>query len=616
MNAPSLPPFRPLRMVEPRVSVTRRANGEIILENPYRLLPVPANVIEPFRIWAAAAPDRVWLAERPSPGAPWRICTYAEALDAIARIASGLLALSGGAPKPLMILSGNSINHALLSYGAILAGMPVAPLSRAYSLMSSDFARLDHCAELVEPGFVFADDGVLFEKALKRVAARGARIIHEKRAAPGADSIAFAQLLTHAPDAAEGAYARLSHDSVAKFLFTSGSTGMPKAVINTHRMMCTNAVMARSLLADPEGEEPSVSLSWLPWNHTFGGNAVLNGMTTSGGTLYLDGGLPQPGLFDETLRNLAEISPTSYSNVPAAYAMLIPALERDDALAATFFRKLRGLAYGGAALSQDLYDRIQKVAIRHCGERLSFSSGYGATETGPTIMNVHWPTARMGLLGLPLPGVAIKLVPQGGKMEVRAKGDCITPGYHKRPDLSAKAFDDEGFYSLGDAAKFVDPDDPAQGLVFDGRVAEDFKLETGTWVNAGRLRVQAIEAAGGLLQDALVAGLDRAYAAILGWPNLAACRAATGNDRLSFDEVVTHPQILSRIAAGLTAHNKVNPGSSTQIRRALLMVEPPSLDAGEITDKGYVNQSLSLARRKALVEKLYTDPPGNDVIAV
>ncbi|HRK71760.1 MAG TPA: AMP-binding protein, partial [Micropepsaceae bacterium] len=252
----------------------------------------------------------------------------------------------------------------------------------------------------------------------------------------------------------------------------------------------------------------------------------------------------------------------------------------------------------------------------HYGERLSFSSGYGATETGPTIMNVHWPTARMGLLGLPLPGVAIKLVPQGGKMEVRAKGDCITPGYHKRPDLSAKAFDDEGFYSLGDAAKFVDPDDPAQGLVFDGRVAEDFKLETGTWVNAGRLRVQAIEAAGGLLQDALVAGLDRAYAAILGWPNLAACRALAGNEALSFDEVVTHPQILSRIAAGLTAHNKVNPGSSTQIRRALLMVEPPSLDAGEITDKGYVNQSLSLARRKALVEKLYTDPPGNDVIAV
>ncbi len=616
MSTGNLPPFRPLRLVTPRVDVTRRANGEIILQNPYRLLPPPANLIEPFRHWAEVAPDRVWLAERTAPGGTWREITYAQALDAISRIASGLIALSdGGEPRPVMILSGNSINHALLNYGAILAGMPVAPLSRAYSLMSSDFARLDHCADLVDPGFVFADDGVVFEKAQKRVAARGARLIHEKRAAPGADSIAFAALAGHAPDRAEAAYKRLHFDAVAKYLFTSGSTGMPKAVINTHRMMCTNAVMGRSLLADPEGEEPPVSLSWLPWNHTFGGNAVLNGMTTSGGTLYLDSGLPQAGAFDETLRNLSEISPTSYSNVPAAYAMLIPELERNDALAQTFFRKLRGLAYGGAALSQDLYDRIQAVAIRHCGERLSFSSGYGATETGPTIMNVHWPTARMGLLGLPLPGVAIKLVPNGTKLEVRVKGDAVTPGYHKRADLTAKAFDAEGFYSLGDAAKFVDADDPAQGLVFDGRVAEDFKLETGTWVNAGRLRVQAIEAAGGLLQDALVAGLDKPYAAILGWPNLAACRAVSGIATLTADEAATHPAILSRLLAGLQSHNKVNPGSSTQIRRALLMAEPPSLDAGEITDKGYVNQSLSLARRMALVEKLYADPPGNDVIA-
>jgi len=359
-----------------------------------------------------------------------------------------------------------------------------------------------------------------------------------------------------------------------------------------------------------------VIINWLPWNHTFGGNSVLNGILSSGGTFYMDDGLPMPGMFEKTLRNLKEVSPTTYSNVPAAFGMLIPELEKDDELAKSLFKNLKSLSYGGAALSQDLYDRLQAVAIRLTGHRIPFLTGYGATETAPVVTSVHWATERMGLLGLPVPGVEVKLVPVGDKYEVRVRGENITPGYHKRDDLTKQAFDDEGFYSLGDAAKFVNPENPVEGLVFDGRVSEDFKLDTGTWVSAGRLRVQAVEASGGLIQDALVAGLDRAYVGILGFPNFAACRDLIGDQNAKPDDIIVNETVLKKIAEGFKRHNDGHPGSSTRIGRALLMAEGPSMDAGEITDKGYINQSTSLERRKALVEKLYADPPGNDVIVL
>ena len=615
MNA--LAPFRRGGNHPPRVEVERRPDGSILLRNPYPLVTPPENLIAPFRRWAAEAPDRIWLAERTGPGPGWRKVTYGEAHELISRIAEGLLARglghASGGHAPLMILSGNSIDHALMTYGAILAGCPVAPVSRSYSTQSSDFAKLRYVVDLVKPRAIYADDMPVYEKALAALDLTGIKLFHSRRP-HSAGSTAFADLVaTPSGAAAREAYDRLAFDDVAKFLFTSGSTGMPKAAINTHRMMCTNAAMLRSMLADPANEPPAVTLTWLPWNHSFGGNSVLNGTTSWGGTIYLDGGAPTLQGFAETLRNLREVSPTTYSNVPAAWAMLTPELERDPVLAATFFRDLKQLAYGGAALSQDLGDRIQAVAARTVGHRLPFSSGYGATETAPTICNVHWATERMGLIGLPLPGIVLKLVPVGAKLDVRVKGDCVTPGYFGRPDLTAKAFDEEGFYQLGDAAKFVDPDDPSKGLVFDGRVVEDFKLDTGTFVNAGRLRIQAIEAADGLIQDALVAGLDRSYAAILAWPNVAACRAFVGEE-LSVAEIVADQRILARIGEGLARHNADHPGSSTQIRRALLMTEPPSLDAGETTDKGYVNQSLSLERRADLVKRLYADPPGAEVV--
>lgn len=609
------PPFRNANYRERKLEIERRADGSILLRNTNPLLPVPENLIAPIRKWAVEAPDRLWLAMR----APtkdgvlgeWDRLTYAQANARITSIAEALLARGFNQQTPLMILSGNSIEHALMTYGAILAGVPAVPVSPAYSTMSSDFDKLKYVVGLIEPKMIFMQGAAPFTRALAALDLDGIELV----TVDGSAGTPYADLVATPPTAAvEQSYAGLNHDQVAKYLFTSGSTGMPKAVIMTTRMMCVNSIMPKSMTSTDEVANPPVLLNWLPWNHCFGGNAILNNLTVAGGTLYIDGGRPVPGAFAETVQNLREIAPTAYSTVPSAYTMLVDELEKDDALAVTFFSKLRSLAYGGAALSQDLYDRLQKVAIRLTGERIVFSSGYGATETAPTIMNVHWETERMGLLGLPLPGVEIKLAPVGLKMEVRVRGACITQGYYKNPEKTRDAYDEEGFYRLGDGARFVDDNNPIEGLVFDGRVAEDFKLSTGTWVSAGKLRVDALNAVGAILQDALVAGLDRTYIGLLGFPNLPACRAIAGDDKLSAEEIVTHPAVLERLASGLRAHNKSNPGSSTKVARALLMVEPPSVDGGELTDKGYINQAVALGRRADLVKKLYADPPGNDVV--
>ena len=612
----NLPPFRDARYVEPKVEVERRPDGSIVLRNPHPLRPTPANLIEPIRKWAAEAPDRIWLGKR-RPATEgfgdWDLLTYAEAHRKVNAIAQALLDRGLGQQAPVMILSGNSIEHALMTYGAILAGVPVAPVSPSYSTMSSDFEKLRYVVDLIEPKLIFMQESASFARGLAALNLDGVELV----TVDASRGTAFADLTDTTPGpAVEESYARLAPDMVAKYLFTSGSTGMPKAVITTQRMMCVNSVMPRSVTVEQDDDEPPVLLNWLPWNHCFGGNAILNNLLVAGGTLYIDGGRPVPGGFAETVANLREIAPTAYSNVPAAYTMLADELERDEALAKNFFSRLRTLAYGGAALSQDLYERIQRVAIAAVGERVAFSSGYGATETAPTICNVHWPTERMGLLGLPLPGIELKLAPVGQKMEVRVRGACITPGYYRNPEKTRDAYDEEGFYRLGDGARFVNPENPLEGLVFDGRVAEDFKLSTGTWVSAGKLRVDAVAASNGVLSDALIAGLDREYIGLLGFPNIPACRNIAGDQSLAAEDIVHHPAVLERLAEGIRAHNKGNPGSSTRVVRALLMVEPPSVDAGELTDKGYINQSVALGRRADLVERLYADPPGNDIVVV
>jgi feruloyl-CoA synthase len=347
-----------------------------------------------------------------------------------------------------------------------------------------------------------------------------------------------------------------------------------------------------------------------------GGNALFNPLLVEGGTLHIDDGRPVPGLIDETLRNLREISPTYYSNVPAGYGMLATALEQDDALARSFFRQLRLFGYGGATLPDDLYRRLQALAIRHTGERIVMVTGWGATETAPTATSTYWNTERVGLIGLPYPGVELKMVPVGSKYELRLRGPIVTPGYHRQPELTAKAFDEEGFYKIGDAGTFVDPDDPAQGLVFAGRVVEDFKLASGTFVHVGTLRVAAIAAATPVVQDALVAGQDRDYVALLAWPNLAACRLVCGRPDATPQEIVADPTVRARLCEGLRAMNARATGSSLRVGRALLMTEPPSVDGNEMTDKGYVNQRAGLDRRAALVERVYADPPADDVLVI
>jgi feruloyl-CoA synthase len=440
--------------------------------------------------------------------------------------------------------------------------------------------------------------------------------VHVARPCEGIKSIAFAELAaTKVTEAVEASISKITPDTVGKLLFTSGSTGMPKAVINTQQMMCANAAMMMQARPRDPNAPPSTYLDWMPWNHTMGGNALFNPVLTEGGTLYIDDGRPMPGLIDETLRNLREVSPTYYANVPAGYAALAAAMEKDDALCRGFFKNLGLMAYGGARLPDDLYDRMQALAVRATGERIVFYTGWGSTETGPTATGTYWDTERVGLIGLPFPGVELKMVPAGSKYELRLRGVNVTPGYFGRPDLTEAMFDEEGFYCIGDAGVFVDPEDPVQGIIFAGRVVEDFKLTTGTFVHVGSLRTDAIAAATPVVQDALVAGQDRPFVGLLAWPNLHACRQIVGDPEASYEDVVRHPQVLACLKRGLQAHNaSIEGASSLRIARAMLMTEPASIDGNELTDKGYINQRAGLDRRADLVERLYADRPGEDVI--
>ena len=608
-------PFRPVDFLPVNLDVQRRSDGSIILRNLNPMGDPAANTIDPLRDWARDEPDRLWLAERPAGktiAGQWVKLTYGEGWQKVSAIASHLIERGLGADAPLMILSGNSIEHALMNYAAMLSGAAVAPVSPAYSMMSGDFARLKHVVNVIHPKMIFVQDYRHFAKALDAVDLDGVEIVAVEGG--GNHATAFDDFLKPGDlDAVEARRQGLNWDNVAKFLFTSGSTGLPKAVITTHGMMCINMVMGKKLIVEKPEDPPHVAVSWLPWNHVFGGNAVLHTCLVNGAALYLDRGRPLPGQFDETILALKEIAPTSYSNVPIAFSMMAEALEKDDDMARLFFSRLRNLAYGGAALSPDLAERIQRIAVKITGERILFTSGYGATETAPTIMSVHWETDRIGLLGLPLPGVEIKLQPAGiqDKMEVCVRGACITPGYYKDEEKTRAAFDEEGFYHLGDAAKFVDPSDPAQGLIFDGRVAEDFKLASGTWVSAGNLRVNIVAASRGLLRDCVIAGLDRDYIGILGFPNFTALRKIAD---LADEELIAAAAIQAKMKSYFASYNKGNPGSSTRIARLLLLAAPPDANRGEITDKGYINQSAVLSARADEVARLYAEKPDGAVI--
>jgi feruloyl-CoA synthase len=567
-----------LKLAPARVELEKRADGTMVLRSPQKLGSYARCVTEWLVQWSDKAPERTFLAERHKDS--WKKLSYREAYGQVRRIAQALLERGLDAGKPVAILSDNGIDHALLALGAMHVGIPAAPISPAYSLMSKDFGKLKYIFDLVRPGLVYAADPQKFAPALEAV---------------GAKSTPVADLLETNPGSTqEREFSGVKPETIAKILFTSGSTGQPKGVINTHRMLCANQQMLAQAWPFVE-DRPPVVVDWLPWNHTFGGNHNFNMVLRNGGTLYIDGGKPVPGLVDTTARNLKEVAPTMYFNVPRGYDLLLPFLEKDAELRRNFFRNLDVLFYAAAALPQNLWERLRRLSD------VTMLSAWGSTETSPLATSVHWRIERAGVIGLPVAGCELKLVPQAGKLEVRVRGPNVMPGYYQRPDLTRDAFDEEGFYRIGDAVRLADAADPAAGIVFDGRVAEDFKLSTGTWVSVGAVRVRLIAAADPLIQDAIIAGHDRDEIGALVFLNPNAVKE------------LAPAEIKAKLSSALEKLAQEGGGSAATPKRLLVMTEPPSIDANEITDKGYMNQRAVLERRAALVEKLYSG--GAEVIS-
>ena len=613
--AASNAPLRPISFGDPAVNIERRDDGTIYLRPKMPLREYPHRLTDRLQHWAKAEPGRIFMAERDG-GPGWRQITYSELLISSRRIASALIARGLSAEKPVVILSGNSIDHALVAFGALYAGIPFCPVSPAYSLISKDYGKLGYVMKLLTPGLVFADDAAKFADALANVPAE-TEVAVSYGALPGREVILLADLMA-TPEHAhiDAAHDAIGPDTIAKFLLTSGSTGNPKAVINTQRMLCANQVMIRETMSFLK-DEPPVIVDWLPWNHTFGGNHNIGLTLFNGGSMYLDSGKPMPGGIEQTVRNLAEISPTVYFNVPKGYESLLPYLREDKALRAKFFHRLQAMFFAGAALSPFVWNSLDELGVQETGFRVPMLTGLGATETAPFFMSANPLTSRSGHVGLPVLGNDAKLVQTNGKLEVRAKGPNVTPGYWRQPELTAAAFDEEGFYKLGDAIKPADPDDFDAGFDFDGRIAEDFKLASGTWVSVGPLRARFIAACAPLVRDVVIAGINRDEISALVILDLDGCRLI--NPTLPIDDLAAtaaDPLIRDAFAERFTKFLATSTGSSTRIPRAILLDTPLSIDRGEVTDKGSINQRAVLDARAALIEALYSPTPPRQVITL
>ncbi len=609
-------PYRSVRLGDLTPIVETRADGSLLVRSAAPLGRYPRCITDALVRWAREAPDRTLFAWRR--GDDFVHLSYRDALALVRGVAQALIDRGLSEERPLAVLSGNSLEHLLLALAAQHAGVLYVPISPAYSLVSSDFSTLKHVLSRVSPGLVFASDA-RFGRAIDAAVDRDVEIVAQGETARigsrGATPFESLRGTTPAGDV-DRAHARVGPDTIAKILFTSGSTGTPKGVINTHRMLCANQEMIRATLPFL-GDEPPVLVDWLPWHHTFGGNHNIGIALYNGGSLYLDEGRPLPGAFDESIRNLRDVAPTVYFNVPRGYEELVRALDRDPALAACFFSRLHLLFYAAASLSQTVADDLQRIAIRTCGERILLVTGLGATETAPMAIGRPWKDDSAAAIGLPVPGVEVKLAPVREKLEVRVRGPNVTPGYWKEPALTRGAFDEDGFYRMGDAARLIDPDNASKGLRFDGRIGEDFKLSSGTWVSVGPLRARAIVHLSPYVRDVVIAGHDRGEPALLAVPDLDACRAVSPDlaDAPAAD-VLAHAAVRSALRTRLQAFAAQATGSATRIVRLTLLEEPLSLDAQEVTDKGSVNQHAVLARRAALVEELYAQPAPPHVVAV
>jgi feruloyl-CoA synthase len=612
----SAAPLRAISFGDPTVTIDRRDDGIIYLRPTIALRDYPVRLTDRLHHWADAEPDRIFMAEHGG-GGSWRQITYAQLLSSTRRIASGLLARGLSAEKPVVILSGNSIPHALIAFGALYAGIPFCPVSPAYSLVSKDFGKLGFAMKLLTPGMVFTDDATKFANALSSNVAEDIEIVASQGGVPGRHVTMLSDLLA-SPEhpGLDAAHEAIGPDTIAKFLLTSGSTGNPKAVINTQRMICANQVMLRETLAFLK-DEPPVIVDWLPWNHTFGGNHNIGLTLFNGGSMYLDAGKPMPGGIEETVRNLREVSPTVYFNVPKGYESLLPYLRDDKALRAKFFQRLHAMFFSGAALSPFVWNSLDELAVQETGFRVPMLTGLGATETAPFFMSVKPATSRSGHVGLPVSGNDAKLVPVNGKLEVRARGPNVTPGYWRQPELTAAAFDEEGFYRFGDALKPVDPADFHSGFDFDGRIAEDFKLASGTWVSVGPLRARFVAACAPLVRDVVISGINRDEISALVILDLDGCRLI--NPALPFDELAaTAADALVRDAfrERFLKFLGSSTGSSTRITRAILLDASLSIDRGEVTDKGSINQRAVLDHRSSLIDELYSPTPAAHVITL
>lgn len=584
-------------------------------ENVYRLSgpridDYPRCLTERLGIWELQRPEQVFLAQRGKDRRGWRTLTYAQALPLVRSLAQALLDQGLTPERPLMVLSGNDLNHALLACAAMHVGIPYVPVSPSYSLLSGDFIKLRHVRDLVTPGMIFVDDEARFAKALAAIADE-AVIVSSK---PDERALAF-DALAETPtvgDGVERAHARVTPDTIAKLLFTSGSTGMPKAVINTQRMMCSNQEML--LLRLPFlGEGAPVLVDWLPWHHTFGGNTILGMTIHNGGSLYIDDGSPTPEGVRRTVENLLEVSPTFYCNVPKGFEALVDHLQGNDQLRRSFFKRLKMMHFGGAVLPTHVGEALDTLSQRETGTHTPMLTGLGSTEAC-LAFSTDQRERIAGLIGTPVPGMEVKLVQAGNKWEARLKGLNITPGYWRDPMRTAEAFDEEGYLCTGDAMRLIDPRCPDKGLLFDGRLSENFKLMTGTWVNVGSLRLQLIEELAPVAQDVVLVGEGRDCLTGLLVLNAAGCVQQLGDRAEKPLEELAHDEALRALLAERLAAHRRGKSSSMRVERLLVLDTPLSLDKGGVTDKGSVNQRLVRESYPHLVEALYTAPPPAEVI--